>query len=183
MCVISLCTRDALDGAARGRSTAALGVMAEPLRMSFALVGTGWSTCVVEAGGASVQVTASYLSDALGDLVLSAFAVASGFRTVEFGFAEEPGEYRWVVEVGMNTSLRLRLLEFSELWGYRPNDEGRSLLDVSMTSLDYLKAVQQCATAVLEQHGAKGYLAKWVANPFPERQLALLNEAISRWEA
>lgn len=156
--------------------------MSEPLRISYALVGTGWSTCVVEAGSQRAEVTASYLSNALSNLVLSALSMASGFRTVVFGFDEEPGEYRWVLEVTDNNTVRLRLLEFPELWGHEPNEAGRLLLEVSTTPVAYAKAVQTCASAVLEQYGAAGYAEKWAEGSFPERELALLGAAIAGWE-
>lgn len=156
--------------------------MTEALRISYAIVGTGWSECVVEVGAKRVEVSASYLSDALGNLVLSALAVAAGFRAIEFGFDEEPGEYRWVLEALDNNALRFRLLEFPDLWGHKSNDEGRLLLEASTTPVAFAKAVRACASAVLQEYGAKGYAEKWAEHCFPERELALLGEAIAGWE-
>lgn len=156
--------------------------MNDPFRISYKLVGTGWSECTVQTGTCRAEVSASYLSDALGNLVLSALAVASGFRTVEFGFDEEPGEYRWVIEATDNNSVRVRLLEFPELWGHKANDVGRLLLEASITPLLYAKAVQTCAAAVLQEHGVKGYAEKWAEHPFPQQELELLGNAIAGWE-
>jgi hypothetical protein len=156
--------------------------MSAPLHIRYSLVGTGWSSCVVEYEGFRIELSASYLSDALGNLVRAALAAASGFRTVEFGFDEEPGEYRWVLEATENNILRFRLLEFQELWGYKPNAEGRLMLDASTTPLAFAKAVHACATEALREHGEKGYAEKWAEHPFPTRELELLEEAIAGWE-
>src|SRR5262245_28827983 len=126
--------------------------MTIPLRMSYTLVGTGWSRCMIEASDNRLEITASYLSDALGNLVLSALAVVSGFRAAAFPFDEEPGEYRWVLEVTDNNVLSIRVLEFSELWSQKPDTEGRVLFAISTTPLAYAKAVHSCASAVLEEH-------------------------------
>ena len=62
------------------------------LIINFSLTGVGWADCHVADETSSCNVTASYLSDALRHLVLAATAVLSGFRSVTFGFDEEPGE-------------------------------------------------------------------------------------------
>jgi hypothetical protein len=152
--------------------------MTEQLRIAYKLIGAGWSECTLEAGDTRAEITASYLSDALGNLVLSAVAVGSGFGLVAFGFDEEPGEYRWVLQTIENNVVRLRILEFPQLWGYEPNEKGRCVLEVVTTPLAFAKAVQICAASVLQEYGAQGYAEKWVSHPFPERELALLDEVV-----
>ena len=152
------------------------------LSIDYKLTGAGWSACTLEARSAHIELSASYLSDALGNMLLSATAIASGFRTTEFGFDEEPGEYRWVVETLENNVTTLRILEFQELWGYKPNDAGRQIFEASTTPVQYAKAVHACASRVLEEYGLKGYTERWTEHPFPEKQLALLGEVISSWE-
>lgn len=156
--------------------------MNEPLRISYRLVGTGWSACTVQAGDARAELSASYVSDALGKLVLSAVAVGSGFRAVSFGFDEEPGEYRWVVEAEQNNLMRLRILEFQELWGHEPNDKGRCMFEFVTTPLVYAKAVAACAADVLQTYGLDGYNDKWASEPFPEPELVLLERVVERWQ-
>lgn len=156
--------------------------MTDQLRISYKLVGTGWAECVVEANETRAELSASYLSDALGNLVLSAVAMASGFRTVEFGFDEEPGEYRWSIDVVDNNSIQLRVVEFPQLWGNEPTDTGRPLLVAITTPLAYAKAVHACATDVLKEYGINGYAKEWAEHPFPTQALELLGNAIARWE-
>ena len=156
--------------------------MDDPIRISYSLVGTGWSECIVETPDARAELSASYLSDALGKLVLSALSVASGFHAVEFGFDEEPGEYRWSVESVDNNAVRLRIFEFQELWGNKPTESGRLMLEVAATPLAYAKAVRSCAEAVLQEYGLTGYAEKWAEHPLPAQALELLGNVIARWE-
>ncbi|MFN7941118.1 MAG: hypothetical protein U0X73_05940 [Thermoanaerobaculia bacterium] len=153
--------------------------MSESFRITYSLVATGWSKCIVESSDAHVELSASYLSDALGNLVLSGIAAASNFHSVEFGFDEEPGEYRWSVSSAENNAVRLRIFEFHELWGNKPTDSGRLLFEAVLTPLAYARAVYACAAAVLEEHGSNAYLEKWVEHPFPAQALELLAAAIS----
>jgi hypothetical protein len=49
-------------------------------------------------GDQVARLTASYLSDALGDLLQGVLRALRGANTVEFVWLEEPGEYRWRFE-------------------------------------------------------------------------------------
>ena len=160
-----------------------LGVMLAPFTITYQLVGTGWSVCRLNAGALETEISASYLSDALGNLILSALAVASGFRSVSFGFDQEPGEYRWIIETVDTDLVRLRIVEFGELWGNKPDDAGRLHFEVSMRPRQYAEAVASAAEDVLVAHGLNGYAERWADHKFPERELTLLRSAIeSRYQ-
>lgn len=156
--------------------------MSTNLRITYRLHEAGWSACTVEVDGRTIELTASYLSDALGNLVLAAVAIASGFQAATFEFAEEPGEYRWVLEAKENNVLRLRILEFPQLWHFERNENGKLLVDVLTTTLDFAKSVHFAASDVLQEFGLKRYREHWVNHDFPERELALLDDLIARWE-
>jgi hypothetical protein len=51
----------------------------------------GWADCTVRADGNDCKLSASYLSDALGKLILAASAVLADAHSVSVGFDEEPG--------------------------------------------------------------------------------------------
>jgi hypothetical protein len=153
--------------------------MKEQIHISYKLVGSGWSECRVETNNGRAELSASYLSDALGNLVRSAIAVVSCFHIVEFGFDEEPGEYRWSMNALGNNFIRLRVVEFPELWGNKPTETGRLLLEEIITILDYAKAVHACAITVLQEYGLVGYAEKWAEHQFPERELAILGDLIA----
>ncbi|MCV2423489.1 hypothetical protein [Paucibacter sp. DJ2R-2] len=152
------------------------------LSITYELVGSGWSKCTIEDGEESCSVSASYLSDALGNLVVAAFSALSGFASISFGFDEEPGEYRWVIEQTEPNQIQIQILEFEDLWGCKPNADGKVLLSTTCRPLVFAAAVQRAAAAVLAEHGEEGYLGKWMEHPFPIRQLSLLSELVAARE-
>jgi len=147
--------------------------------IGYRLVGTGWAACDVSNGQSSCHITASYLSDALGQLVLAATAVAAGFRCVTFNFDEEPGEYRWVITSPGLNEIEVEILSFDELYGDQPDSEGRSVFKARCPSETFAKAVQAAALQVLDTHGEAEYLERWMDYPFPTAQLAELTRLIT----
>ncbi len=151
------------------------------LTIEYSLRGAGWADCKVSFGERSIDITASYLSDALGNLVLAACMAYSGFHSVSFGFDEEPGEYRWVIERIGGTEMLLRILEFGELWSNAPNNAGKELLSCKVGVQEFARAVHQAAATVLAKHGSDEYLVQWVEHEFPSLQMALLTQMLERY--
>jgi hypothetical protein len=151
----------------------------QPLLISYELEGAGWAKCSLQSDVGAVQITSSYLSDSLRDLVLSALSVLGGFRGVDFSFDEEPGQYRWVIESTGETTIDLQLFEFPDLGSNEPNDKGSRLFLVHTNRTIYAQAVLTAASAVLAKHGLAGYLESWHKHPFPARELELLQEALA----
>ena len=150
------------------------------LAINYRLTGTGWAECSLSDGQSSCDITASYLSDPLRSLLLAATAVISGFTRLSFHFDEEPGEYRWIISSPRLNEIELEILAFDELWGDRPDSEGRSLFKTRCLPESFAETVHDTAQRVLQEHGEAGYLEKWAEHPFPSVQFAelarLLNE-------
>ena len=151
-----------------------------PVTIEYRLDGTGWSECTLIIGDDKCELTGSYLSDALRNLVLAGTAVASGFTRVSFGFDEEPGEYRWVIASPRFNEIELEILSFDELWGGKPDTEGKSLFKARCLPEDFALAVQAAAHSVLERYGEAGYMKLWHEHPFPSAQLAELDRLLAR---
>jgi hypothetical protein len=103
----------------------------------------------------------------------------SGAESVRTTFDEEPGEYRWIIE-GLDGRLHIRILEFEELWGKRPDSDGKVVLDGRCDRLDFVTAVRDTLQRVLDEHGVVGYEDRWVEHEFPSAQLRALREGLSR---
>jgi hypothetical protein len=148
------------------------------LTITYELVGTGWARCTVTDERGRAEITASYLSDALGRLVLGALGVLAGFESVAFGFDEEPGGYRWLIEATDGDEVQVRL--FAVEPGAGPRLAGtRVLFDTLCRPLGFARAVHAAASAVLRDHGEAGYRSKWAEHDFPVRPLHLLTEALA----
>jgi len=150
-----------------------------PITIEYRLNGTGWADCTLTDGDSKCELSASYLSDSLRNLVIAATAVVSGFQRVSFGFDEEPGEYRWVITSPRLNEVELEVLAFEELWGGLPDTDGRSLFKARCLPEDFAMAVQAAAHRVLEQYGEAGYIKLWHEHPFPSAQLAELDKVLA----
>lgn len=141
------------------------------LVIDYRLTGHGWSECTVSSGAASCQVSASYLSDALGNLVRAAVALLSGFSALSFSFEEEPGEYRWVIRSPRYNEIDVVILDFDDLYMGRPDQEGKEMFRVRCVPETFAFAVYEAASRVLRDEGESGYVEKWGDHAFPKQQL------------
>ena len=151
------------------------------LTIDYRLTGSGWADCTVLANGKANELSASYLSDALGNLVLAAAAVLAGAHSISVGFDEEPGEYRWAVVRTDSGTVRVTILSFQELWGNRPDADGTPLCSWTGHPVDFGRAVRDAADAVIKEHGLAGYKERWAEHDFPLPQLELLKHYIATW--
>jgi hypothetical protein len=151
-------------------------------RVIYTLDGAGWATCTVAAGDVHCEITASYLSDALGNLVAAAVATLSGRGSATVSFDEEPGEYRWVIEAKSPSLCAVQILEFPELWGNKPNSDGKSVFRAEVTPIVFGRAVHAAAASVLEKHGIEGYAKSWIQHPFPLEQFRVLENLVAGHE-
>jgi hypothetical protein len=153
------------------------------LEIQYRLVGTGWAECSITSGDQSCSVTASYLSDSLRNLLLAATAVLAEFRHVSFSFDEEPGEFRWVITSPRMNEIEIEILEFQELWGDKPDIEGRTVFKSRCRPVVFACAVADAAKRVLDAHGEAGYREKWAEHDFPIGQYSELTRAIEQNKA
>lgn len=135
--------------------------------IDFKLTGAGWSECVLEIYGQSCTVTASYLSDALRELISGVNHILSGGNDARFRFDEEPGEYRWILGRVDAGAVSVRILEFPELWGDKPDSEGKVIFDVTCSIRELAHALLSSLNSLLTEIGLDGYKEKWINAEFP----------------
>jgi hypothetical protein len=152
------------------------------LAIDYRLSGTGWAECTLSDESSSCELTASYLSDALHNLVTAATAVLCGFSQTTFRFDEEPGEYRWIISSPRINEIQIEIREFDQLWGDQPNESGRLLFQTVCLPETFARAVAKAAEKLLEKHGEVGYRDQWAEHPFPAKQLAVLHDQLNQLE-
>jgi hypothetical protein len=141
------------------------------LALDYRLTGTGWAECTVSFGELSYVGSASYLTDALGNLVRAAVAVLSGFSALSFSFQLEPGEVRWVLASPRLNELDLSIFEFPDIYAALPESNGKEVLRARLVPETFAVAVYEAACRVLSVEGESGYFKKWVEHPFPSHQV------------
>ena len=152
------------------------------MKLRYKLTGSGWAEAVLEDEQSAVTVSASYLSDALGSLARSALAVFRGSGEVRFSFDEEPGEYRWVLKKKEAQSYSLTILLFTELWGNKPDGDGKVVFEREFSSIEYAKMVLKTLENVRHEYGDAGYKAKWHEHDFPSKELDELHSLLDQKE-
>jgi hypothetical protein len=155
--------------------------MSDTVHIQYQLTGTGWSEAHVQVGPVEATLTASYLSDALADLIAATCALVNGASVQKVSWTEEPGEFRWLFRSAPDdfTRMTVDVLWFSEIWSGAPDEEGRSVFRATCDKLGFARAMSTAAHNVFDRYGAERYLAEWVEHPFPEDQLHALDLAIS----
>jgi hypothetical protein len=151
------------------------------IQIDYRLTGTGWAECNVSSGEQTCLLSASYLSNALRNLILAANGVLAGFSKLTFSFDEEPGEFRWVITSPRLNEIKIEILEFQELWGGRSDTEGKSLYQSLCRPIVFAVAVEEAAKRVLQTHGESGYREKWSEHSFPTGQYVELVSAIQQY--
>jgi hypothetical protein len=149
------------------------------MRIDYRMLGAGWAECEIEIQGKTETFPASYLSNALDDLVAAATSVARGAADATARWEEEPGEIRWrLTRVGQER-LRVRILHFEdEFWNVLPDERGEVLLDAECRLRTFAGAVLSAAQRVLEKHGTKGYQNEWGMHGFPMERMRALEAAL-----
>jgi hypothetical protein len=128
-------------------------------------------------GESSVTPTASYLSDALGDLIRAVRALLEGAEDARASWEEEPGEYRWIFHRN-GSEVRMRLLAFPDIYDHSPDDDGQVLLDATCSLRNLGLAVAAGAQRVLDEVGLDEYQRRWIEHPYPSDDLAALDQLL-----
>lgn len=149
-----------------------------PVEFDFKLIGPGWAEGRLAIGDGWVEVTASYLGDALGDLLRAVRELTEGADQARASWDEEPGEYRWIFR-RTKANIQVMILSFREWRGVvdAPDSKGRPLFDAKCGLSDLVGAIAGGARRVLEEHGSEGYRTRWIEHVFPEGDL----EVLERW--
>lgn len=151
----------------------------EAFAFQFELVGSGWAAATLRSGPATVRVRASYLGDALGDLLAATWTLLDGDDLARCSWWEEPGEYRWLF-IRTGQQVDLQILWFDELRANQPDEFGRLAFSTTQPLQRFAAATASGAAACLRTHGLQGYRAKWVDNDFPSDELAAIEAALGR---
>ena len=145
----------------------------------FRLTGSGWAEAGIGDDANHANPTASYLSDALGDLLRAVLRMIEGGEESRCSWEEEPGEFRWIFRRD-GANVWLRLLEFDDLYGHRPDDAGRLVFETRQDVAALARAIALGASQVLERYGEKGYEDRWGRFPFPTSILTQIQAVVPR---
>lgn len=134
---------------------------------------------MVESDGARLQMTASYLDDALGDLLNALVTLANGGTSAMCLWTQEPGGWRWSFyrpnETKVEVTIGFREDVLAVPWGPPETDEPR--FHTCMPLVELVQAVVDGSQRCLDAFGAEGFARQWIESPFPALQV----ESLKRW--
>ena len=119
----------------------------------FSLTGAGWATASLRADAGSLELPASHLTEALGDLVRALATLVAGRTEARCSWEQEPGGLA--------------------------DDHGRRVFETREPLAEIVRAITDGAARVLAEHGEAGYLDKWVLHALPTAEL----NALQTWVA
>jgi len=142
----------------------------------------GWMDVTVEHGASVNNITVSYETDALPNLLNACLGLLGGNRTAEIDWAGEPRIYRWAItRTGRTLDVRLDMFEDNpDLYPGQPSSE---LLHAGLDLIDFCRSVAAAASILLSNSGEERYLRGWLDH-FPTTQLrAIERRVLSRGPA
>ncbi|MGC4757580.1 hypothetical protein [Micromonospora trifolii] len=142
-------------------------------RFGWQLPGIGCAVCTIGDGRRKmVRLVASYLTDALADVLHGLQALYRDNGVDRFFFDQEPTEIRWVVRRA-STDAILSIYQFNDVAVSLdlPDSAGQVLWRSTQPRSAVVHAVTREARRVLNEYGEQGYRAKWVRHPFPVNAL------------
>jgi hypothetical protein len=148
------------------------------VEFTYWLTGAGWARARIADDDASATFTASYLTDALGDLLGAVWSLLEGATEARLSWCEEPAEHRWIF-VREADSVPLRVLGFPDVEAAEPNARGATVFETRQGMTALAAAIAAGASVVLARHGEAGYEVEWAQAPFPTDRRALIRKRLA----
>jgi len=146
------------------------------------LIATGWSKCVLEINNQRIELHASYLSDALGDLSLAIYNIISGEDYAKAIFTKEPGEYRWVLQRINDRIINLKIIKYHDYCLNLPDEDGILVFEARINLLEFVNAFLEGVEKTIDKYGIKGYKEIWDLYDFPLETIEKIKESGSKKE-
>jgi len=148
------------------------------MRFEFNLSGHGSADAELTDEVAHVEIPASYISDALDDLLYATWRISQGDSTTRCSWADEPGEWRWIMtRDGRDVSLRI--LWFDGRHPPRADEHGELIYQTRQDVGVFARAIALGASRTLADNGEDGFRDRW-GHPFPTRKLEVLQAAVAK---
>jgi hypothetical protein len=148
------------------------------VEFTYRLTGTGWAEARIADGTSSATITASYLGDALCDLLEAVGVLLEGAEEARCSWEEEPGEYRWIFE-RTGSDVGVRVLALSDNFPREPDERGVVVFETRTPLREVARAVVEGAQKALDHYGEEEYLRRWVDHPFPVGYLELIQTRLA----
>jgi len=148
------------------------------IKFSYILLEFGWAECTVEIDERRITVSASYLSDALGDLSSAVVNLLRGELSASATFSEEPGEFRWQFDRQSQGIVRIRIFWNMPRWNGQVHDPSIPIFDAVCQVNSFAGQFVAELQRLLREFGEDGYRACWTEHDFPKKHLDELEQLL-----
>jgi hypothetical protein len=148
------------------------------LRFSCTLIGRGWVEATLANGINQQRFLASYLSDAIGDLLRVVISLLEGARRGTCLWEQEPGEYRWLF-TRQDEQIQIRIVSFGQTFSRQFDEEGECVLTVQCSLLKFPTKLSKQLEQLLATWDENGYHSTW-GYPFPQEDFQKMKRLLSR---
>lgn len=144
----------------------------------YRLTGSGSSEAGIYDGVERAFPTASYISDALGDLARAVIALLQGAPGSTCSWEEEPGAYRWIFN-RQGEDLQIEILWFEDPLSFEPQEPGKRIFLSQCRLRRFAAQLRDQLQGLLAEHGEEGYRRNWGLHDFPTYELNNLDELLA----
>lgn len=148
------------------------------MKFKYELSGAGWADGFIEVNTNIEYFSASYISDALHDMLKAIISILPGLvpfpiQSTQFEMHEEPGGTVWTLNKMDTNHLNIKIDSYENLLQRKKLDGS---YEESCTISVFVRAVVTSLDLLLQQHGLDGYKEKWINYDFPLKEYLMLKD-------
>lgn len=153
------------------------------ITITYKLTGHGWAQFDLNIHGQEISLIASYLSDALGDLLSATTLIASGGHDATAALIEEPGEHRIRFLRIDSQTMTLRVIYMDSAFSHKADERGKLIYEAHCNIRDFARALLTATQELWTQLGDDGYRAQWLSHEYPYARRSNLQKALHKTTA
>ena len=124
------------------------------------LTGRGWVEAIIYGDQKNIIIEASYLSDAIKDMIDCVVLLLLGQQTTSCRWEDEPGEFRWIFQ-RTGSDVNISVLRFKEEFSDEENEAGNNIFYVDFDLLFFCRKLRSTMEDLYIEYGEEGYYKEW----------------------
>jgi hypothetical protein len=129
--------------------------------LTYSLIGQGWCQATLRDGAHEVSIRATYLTDALRDLVDAVIAVMRGASHVACTWQDEPGEHRWLFDRQDADEVTITIRRFDSTFSRQSDELGEIIFTARCPQRRLAGQLLTQMWHLLNDQGLEGYRGLW----------------------
>lgn len=132
----------------------------------YQLIGSGWAQLELTINQQYISIYASYLHDALADVLQATLSLLDGQQQAKAYVRDEPNEYRWCFSVN-GQQLTITVWQFDQCWSNKANDKGNLLFQETCRLHTFAGALLAACQKLSTVYSPEAYRKIWKNHDLP----------------